>query len=85
MRLTQLNESNQVIIRVGSGDANTTGTPKRGQIKPPGHVLTEIFGEPQHLNDVEVNFMWELEFAHRDKDADNEDDQDYIKLKGGYI
>ena len=76
MRLTQLTESDQVIIRVDTDGVNAVGTSKQGQIKTPGHVLTEIFGEPQHLNDGDVNFLWEIEFVHRDQDAD-EDDQDY--------
>lgn len=72
--------SDRVVVKVDTDNVNASGTSKKGQIKTPGHVLTEIFGEPQHLNDGDVNFMWEIEFTHHDQSNPDDDDTTVVSI-----
>lgn len=74
MNLKQLHESHVNIIKVDTEHVNAAGTSKKGQIKVPYSTLVELFGEPEHINDGDVNYEWNIEFEYQEP---GEDDTDY--------
>ncbi len=74
MNLKQLHESQAQILRVDTEHVDAVGTSKKGQISVPYSTLVEIFGEPEHINDGDVNYEWNIQFEYQEP---GEDDTDY--------